>query len=159
MKQLKNNFKINYPFLTRVKLTTILKRVKKLVNWVKNWHTWIKDGKLGQKLVHFGSKSGEPGQNLPRAHHYTTLHHTTLHYTTLQYIQDMNSYQPVAMKSFPENALKRVGDFKHLGSHIMCLAKDFRKRKDQAWNACNKLEKVWRSNLPNNFKLDLQVSL
>ena len=66
-------------------MTTILKRVKKLVNWVKNWHTWIKDGKLGQKLVHFGSKSGEPGQNLPRAHHYTTLHYTTLHYTTLHY--------------------------------------------------------------------------
>ena len=91
--------------------------------------------------------------------HCTALHCTTLHYTTIQYIQDMNSYQPLAMKSFPENALKRVGDFKHLGSHIMCLAKDFRKRKDQAWNACNKLEKVWRSNLPNNFKLDLQVSL
>ena len=24
----------------------------------------------------------------------------------------------------------------------------------QAWNACNKLEKVWRSNLPYKLKLD-----
>ena len=37
----------------------------------------------------------------------------------------------------------------------MCSAKDFGTRKCQAWNACNKLEKVWRINLPNEFKLDL----
>ena len=59
------------------------------------------------------------------------------------------------MKSLSGNALKRVDDFKYLGSYIMCSAKDFRTRKGQAWNACNKLEKVWRSNLPNKLKRDL----
>ena len=53
--------------------------------------------------------------------------------------------------------LKRVDDFEYLGSHIMCLAKDFKtwNWKGQAWNSSNKLEKVWRSNLPNEPKLDL----
>ena len=37
----------------------------------------------------------------------------------------------------------------------MCSAKDFRTQKGQSWNACNKLKKVWRSNLPNKLKLDL----
>ena len=59
------------------------------------------------------------------------------------------------MKSLSGNALKLVEDFKYLGSHIMCSAKDFRTQKGQAWNTCNKLEKVFKSNLPNKLKLDL----
>ena len=47
------------------------------------------------------------------------------------------------MKSLSENALKRVDDFKYLGSHIMCSAKDFRIRawKSQASNASQNLIK------------------
>ena len=51
--------------------------------------------------------------------------------------------------------LKQVDDFKYLGAYIMDSAKDFRTRKGMAWDACNKMDKVWRSNLPNNIKLEL----
>ena len=50
--------------------------------------------------------------------------------------------------------LKHVPDFKYLGSHIMTSAKDFRIRKALAWNACNKLDKLWKSNLPNTIKIN-----
>ena len=66
-----------------------------------------------------------------------------------------SSSNDATVKSLSGNALKRVDDFKYLGSCIMCSARDFRTRKGQAWNTCSKLEKVWRSNLPNKLKLDL----
>ena len=33
--------------------------------------------------------------------------------------------------------------------------KDFKVRKSFAWVACNKLQKLWRSNLPNEYKVFL----
>ena len=51
--------------------------------------------------------------------------------------------------------IKHVSDFKYLGSYVMSSEKDFRTRKALAWSACNKLEKIWISNLPKYLKLDL----
>ena len=77
-----------------------------------------------------------------------------LAYTAIQ-PEFIPSSNDATVKSLSGNALKLVDDFKYFGSFIMCSAKDFSSRKGQAWNACNKLEKVWRSNLPNKLKLDL----
>ena len=41
----------------------------------------------------------------------------------------------------------------------MDYEKDFRTRKVMAWNACNKLEKIWRSDLKNEIKIQLFRSL
>ena len=80
--------------------------------------------------------------------------HVGLHCNTTK-TEFISSSNDSTVKSLSGNALKRVDDFKYLGSYIMCSAKDFRTRKGQAWNACHKLEKVWRSSLPNKLKLDL----
>ena len=51
--------------------------------------------------------------------------------------------------------VKYVDNFKYLGSRIMDSEKDFKIRKALAWTACNKMDKIWRSNLPNQLKLDI----
>ena len=56
--------------------------------------------------------------------------------------------------SFADKIIKHVTD-KYLGSYIMNSEKDFKIRKALAWIACNKLEKIWRSNIQNNLKLNL----
>ena len=57
------------------------------------------------------------------------------------------------IKSLNNSLIKRVEDFKYLGSHIADPEKDFKIRKALAWNACNKLETIWQSNLPNSLKI------
>ena len=42
-------------------------------------------------------------------------------------------------------ALKRVEDYKYLGSYISSSEKDFKVRKALAWSACNRLNKIWSS--------------
>ena len=37
----------------------------------------------------------------------------------------------------------------------MDSGKDFTTRKAQAWSACNKMDRIWRSNLPCNLKIRL----
>ena len=53
------------------------------------------------------------------------------------------------------NPIKHVPDFKYLGSHIMNSEKDFHIRKALAWAACNKLDKIWKSNVPKQLKINL----
>jgi len=55
--------------------------------------------------------------------------------------------------------IKLVNDFKYLGSHINNSENDFRIRKGLAWKACNKLNKIWHSNLSNALKLQTFKSL
>lgn len=43
--------------------------------------------------------------------------------------------------------IKKVQDFKYLGSYVADSRKDFLPRKGQAWNACNKFLKVWKSDI------------
>jgi len=58
-----------------------------------------------------------------------------------------------ALKSLNNVNIKRVNDFKYLGSYINDSEHDFIVRKSLAWKACNKLNKVWQSNLPKELKL------
>ena len=51
------------------------------------------------------------------------------------------------------SVLKHVSDFKYLGSYIAEDRKDFQVRKALAWTVCNKLQKVWNSNIPSNLKV------
>ena len=51
--------------------------------------------------------------------------------------------------------IKQVEDFKYLGAWVMDSGKDFTTRKAQAWSACNKIDRVWCSNLPNTTKIRL----
>ena len=49
--------------------------------------------------------------------------------------------------------LKRVDDFKYLGSWIESSKKDLETRIGLAWNALNKIEKMWNSSLHRSLKL------
>ena len=49
--------------------------------------------------------------------------------------------------------IKEVEDFKYLGSYVADSRKDFLARKGQAWNACNKLLKVWQSGISTSTKV------
>ena len=43
-----------------------------------------------------------------------------------------------------EKALKKVNDFKHLGSWVDNSEKDTKTRKAQAWAAVRKLDNIWK---------------
>ena len=57
------------------------------------------------------------------------------------------------IKSLSGNDLKRVDTFKYLGSSIPDSFHDFKIRKAMAWDACNKLHRVWTSHLDNKLKI------
>eukprot|EP00106_Octopus_bimaculoides_P023455 XP_014790897.1 PREDICTED: uncharacterized protein LOC106884170 [Octopus bimaculoides] len=59
------------------------------------------------------------------------------------------------LKSLNNISIKNVDDFKYLGSHIVDSQKDFRIRKALAWNACNRLDKIWHSSLPPTLKVQI----
>ena len=61
---------------------------------------------------------------------------------------------PLICSRFGET-IKHVTDFKYLGSYIMNSEKDFKTRKALAWVACNKLDKIWKSNLSKMLKINL----
>ena len=64
------------------------------------------------------------------------------------------SPQPTTeLKSLSGTTIKRVEDFKYIGSYIMNSQKDLNTRKALAWNACNKLDKIWHSDLEKSLKL------
>ena len=51
------------------------------------------------------------------------------------------------IKTISGTNLKKVEDYIYLGSYISSSEKDFKIRKGLAWNACNKLQNIWSSNL------------
>ena len=51
--------------------------------------------------------------------------------------------------------IKNVGDFKYLGAWIDDSVTDIKSRKAQAWVACNKLSKIWKSSLQKSLKIRL----
>ena len=65
------------------------------------------------------------------------------------------SATPPPLKARSGRLIKRVEDFKYLGSFIMDSNKDFKARKGMAWAACNKLDKIWRSDIHNETKINL----
>ena len=60
-----------------------------------------------------------------------------------------------SMSTLAGNIIKHVPDFQYLGSHIMDSEKDFTIRKALAWSACNKLEKIWKSGITKQLKVNL----
>ena len=48
--------------------------------------------------------------------------------------------------------LKKVHDFKHLGSWIADSKKDMEVRNGLAWKALNKLNRIWKSKLKKNLR-------
>ena len=53
------------------------------------------------------------------------------------------------LKSMNNSTIKMVEDFQYLGYYIMDSQRDFKIRKALAWDACNKLDSIWQSNIPN----------
>ena len=51
--------------------------------------------------------------------------------------------------------LENVPHFKYLGSYVPDSFLDFKSRKAQAWKACNTLEKIWKSNLNRQNKINV----
>ena len=52
--------------------------------------------------------------------------------------------------------LRKVNDFKYLGSWLLNCSKDFEVRRALAWNACIRLVKIWKSNsVSREVKLNL----
>ena len=72
-----------------------------------------------------------------------------------EYIAITENEDVSGIQSSSGRFLKRVDDFKYLGSFIMDSTKDFNTRKGMAWSACNKLSKIWESDLPNKIKIDV----
>ena len=61
------------------------------------------------------------------------------------------NHQPISSKD--GTLLKKVDDFKYLGSYVADSKKDFNSRKGQAWDACNKLHNIWQSSISDETKL------
>ena len=67
----------------------------------------------------------------------------------------INIRNRIEVKTLSNNILKCVDDYKYLGSHIINSEKDFNIRKGLAWAACNKLDKIWKSNLNRTIKIKI----
>ena len=64
----------------------------------------------------------------------------------------INIRNNIEIRTLSNNILKRVEDYKYLGSHIINSEKDFNIRKGMAWTACNKMDKIWKSQLDRKIK-------
>ena len=58
------------------------------------------------------------------------------------------------IKSVAGNNIKQVDNFVYLGSSIQTTEKDIQIRKAKAWSALNKLDVIWKSNMPSKLKRD-----
>ena len=61
----------------------------------------------------------------------------------------------ISIKTKDDTTLERLDDFKYLGAWIDNTEKDIKIRKALAWQACNKLTKIWKSTLPGKIKIKL----
>ena len=66
-----------------------------------------------------------------------------------------NHQDDVTVKTSTGAILEVVEDLKYLGSWTQSSSKDINTRKARAWRACNKLTKIWKSNLPRSSKIKL----
>ena len=73
-------------------------------------------------------------------------------------LQAFNQTSPTNIKSLDGQKIKEVENFKYLGAWTENFEKDIKIRKALAWNACNKLEKIWTSKLSRNLKIRLFVA-
>ena len=61
----------------------------------------------------------------------------------------------VSIKTVDGNSLEEVHDFKYLGAWVQSSDQDIKVRKAMAWKASNKLNSIWKSNLPRPLKIKL----
>ena len=73
----------------------------------------------------------------------------------MSYVKTNNSIDNMIIKTISGYILKRVDDYKYLGSFASSSEKDFNTRKGMAWSACNDLRKIWTSKLPLKIKVKI----
>ena len=71
----------------------------------------------------------------------------------MSYTKTQSSIDNLVIKTVSGHVLKRVEDYKYLGSFASSSEKDFNSRKGMAWSACNDLHKVWTSKLAPKIKV------
>ena len=71
------------------------------------------------------------------------------------YTKSNNSIDNMIIKTVNGYILKRVNDYKYLGSFASSSEKDFNARKGMAWSACNDLHKIWTSKLAPRIKIKI----
>jgi len=62
---------------------------------------------------------------------------------------------PAKIQTLDGSSLDIVEDFKYLGAWMASSEKDFNIRKAQAWKACNRMSKIWKSKLARDIKMKL----
>ena len=67
--------------------------------------------------------------------------------------------QDTVLKTVNNEIIKKVDNFKYLGSWIDDTANDVKVRKALAWKSCNKLNKIWKSSLCKSLKLRTFLTL
>ena len=78
-----------------------------------------------------------------------------LNETKTEYMNKCSLHTNDGIKTLQETLLKLVEDYKYLGSYISSSLKDFITRKGMTWSACNDLNKIWKSHLNKNIKLQI----
>ena len=73
----------------------------------------------------------------------------------ITYNQEDNT---VEIKAINGDIIKKVENYKYLGSWVKSSEHDINTRKALAWSACHKLRKVWTSSLKKSMKIRLFVS-
>ena len=71
----------------------------------------------------------------------------------------INYSDPVILYTLSKEIMKIVEDFKYLGSSTASSEKDIAVRKALAWKALNKLDKIWKSILSDEVKLNTFTTL
>ena len=61
----------------------------------------------------------------------------------------------ITIKTKSGELLKKVQNFKYLGSWVASSEQYFEIRKALAWSACNKIKKIWKSNMNRKIKVQL----
>ena len=73
-------------------------------------------------------------------------------------VLQFNQKQQAIITSKDGNVLEVVHDFKYLGSMMNDTDNDIKVRKGMTWRACNKMEKIWKTNLKRELKIRLLTS-
>ena len=76
-----------------------------------------------------------------------------LNETKTEYMRCSKSNDCTTVSTKKGTLLKRVDDYKYLGSFVSSSEKDFNVRKGMAWSACNDLHQIWTSKLDPKIKV------
>ena len=66
-----------------------------------------------------------------------------------------NQPDDIDIQTTSEELLKKVQNFKYLGGWVASSEQDLEIRKALAWSACNKMKKIWHSNMNRKTKVRL----